>query len=308
MSELIKKSISNLVNRGYGYKEISQKLFNNNISSSKKLGCPLSINGVKYYINKYEIEPEPFKNLLLDTVYFDYDYFSIRKNKKFKIHSTDQLIYNLRKMFSSVLQTNYFLKKEEFESNIDNYYNVLNMIEKSLEFNVQIKDYLNLYFMRQLLAIKIIYKNEEKTLLKNEIFDWMKKNDKYLIYTKNKKILLRGIINTGAINKEIVFSSEEELNNNIRSHFKYINNLSDNKETEKIQVCSEESFKRVIVRNNKEYVVTFRLHEFIKVPKMKINEQELKERIQSSEGIKPLTKLDAYSFYQIASTLNLNNY
>jgi len=286
--------IEELCSKGYSYRNICVFLSDNDILSGEE--GPVARNTIKYYVKKYDIKIKPYINV--EAVYFKKDRYQFLINQTFYPINAKKQLFVIESMSKSVEKTRQILTANEYEANMRDYSSMISKLKNKVQFKVYNKRFTGDYPGRNLLAVKIRSKDGIKILLKSELFVWMRQNDQYLIYSENEEIHLRGIIQT----ENILFSYRDDLP--FEQLLNYIYVPENNKgEYEKIQICSEDSFKIAVNTARGLHTRVIRIHGEIEIPVFELTEDELYQKIKKDKGIKPLKYSDIYNVAAIYQTL-----
>lgn len=287
--ENIINEINILYRKGYSYSDISN-YFNNNFNLEKKFSKRL----VQYYIERYILVNVPIHELELISLYYIVDYSSLLTNSCFKVDNPLKQLVKLKSMFKKVKATKRLLPKNKYHENLRKYINLINKLKDNDYFTAYNKENKRDYLSKNLIAVKIRYFNQVMIFTKDELFDWMKKNDYYLIFSKNRRVTIRGIKKSGHLFINIL----NDYDINLIKKYIFMPEYGENT-TQKLQVCSEDFFYMSCLKHGKEIRYTIRVHGNIEIPKLKLVEKQLYEKIKMKLGVKPLCYSDIDAFLQI---------
>lgn len=287
--ENIINEINILYRKGYSYSDISN-YFNNNFNLEKKFSKRL----VQYYIERYILVNVPIHELELISLYYIVDYSSLLTNSCFKVDNPLKQLVKLKSMFKKVKATKRLLPKNKYHENLRKYINLINKLKDNDYFKVYNKENKTDYLSRNLMAVKIRYFNQVMIFTKDELFNWMKENDYYLIFSKNRSVTIRGIKKSGHLFINIL----NDYDINLIKKYIFMPEYGENT-TQKLQVCSEDFFLMSYLKHGKEIRYTIRVHGNIEIPKLKLVEKQLYEKIKIKLGVKPLCYSDIDAFLQI---------
>lgn len=278
-----------LYRKGYSYSDISS-YFNNNFNLEKKFSKRL----VQYYIERYILVNVPINELELISLYYIVDYSSLLTDCYFKAENPLKQLVTFKSIFKKVKATKRLMPRNKYYENLIKYVTVMNKLKDNDYFKVYNKENKTDYLSRNLMAVKIRYFNQVMIFTKDELFNWMKENDYYLIFSKNRSVTIRGIKKSGHLFINIL----NDYDINLIKKYIFMPEYGENT-TQKLQVCSEDFFLMSCLKHGKEIRYPIRVHGNIKIPKLKLVEKQLYEKIKIKLGVKPLCYSDIDAFLQI---------